>query len=312
MKKFIKYCLYFVLPILIAAIPLEYMIRQIPNPYKYKYEWMQNNAEDVEILILGSSQAMYGIRPDYMAGKAFNLAFESQVVAYDYFLVKKFSSKYKKLKTIILPISYFTLFYRFEDLDSWWKCRYHHIYMDCNYHPYSLKYNFELSHYPSAMKKLKSYIGRTLRNQNHNIIDKYGWGNTYLFSKRNTHDITDTQKVLSTIKWQTANDWTHIDEIVSSLNNIINFCKSNHIDLFLITPPAWHTYYDNLDIRQYTKMHQLIDSVRLANDLQYFDYLKDKRFTFDDFYDNSHLNEEGAIKFTKILDEDIRSTKKSK
>jgi len=269
MKKFLKYCLFFVLPLLIAAIPVEYMIRQVPNPYKYKYEWMQKNAEDVEILVFGSSHAMYGIRPEFLEGKAFNLAFESQVIAYDYFLLKHFSDKYKNLKTVILPISYFTLFFRFEDLSSWWKCRYHHIYMNCDYHPYSIKYNYELSHLPSAIGKFKSFIKKQIKNEQSNLVDLYGWGNTYLFQKRDTLNISDTKRALSTINWQTSNDWSHIDEIISSVDDVVTFCKSRHIDLILVTLPAWPTYYNNLDPKQYKKMTQLIDSICQKHHLPY-------------------------------------------
>ena len=40
MKKFIKRLIIFLIPILILFILLEYAIRQIPNTYKYKNEWM--------------------------------------------------------------------------------------------------------------------------------------------------------------------------------------------------------------------------------------------------------------------------------
>lgn len=309
MKKFLTYCLLFVFLLLVLSIPLEYLIRQIPNPYSYKYEWMQKNAKDVEILVFGSSHAMYGIRPQYLEGKAFNLAFESQTLAYDYFLLNYFSDKYSNLKTIVLPISYFTLFFRFEDLDSWWKCRYHHIYMDCQYHPYSLKYKLELAHFPSAFQKLKTFLKKKFTNQNLNLIDEYGWGNTYSFSKRDTINITNTKKVLQTINWQTTEDWSHIDEIISSLEDIISFCRTRNIRLCLITTPTWHTYYDNLEPKQLFKMSQLIDSISKKNNLPYLNYMKDSRFTFDDFYDNSHLNDIGATKFSKILDKDIKSLK---
>jgi hypothetical protein len=41
----------------------------------------------------------------------------------------------------------------------------------------------------------------------------------------------------------------------------------------------------------------------------YVDYLKDHRFEANDFYDSNHLSDVGAIKFTKILDNDINSLK---
>ena len=110
MKKYIKTCFFFVLPLIILAIPLEYIIRQVPNPYKYKYDWMQKNAGDVEILIFGSSHTFYGIRPEFFEEKAFNLANASQGIRQDLYLLKYWASRYKKLKTVIYPISFSTWF----------------------------------------------------------------------------------------------------------------------------------------------------------------------------------------------------------
>jgi len=54
-------------------------------------------------------------------------------------------------------------------------------------------------------------------------------------------------------------------------------------------------------------MYELTHKFVQENNLPYFDYLKDPRFKADDFYDSNHLSDVGAIKFTKILDKDIRS-----
>ena len=54
MKKFLKNGLIFVFPLLLVLVPLEILLREVPNPYKYKYEWMQKNAPEVETLVLGS------------------------------------------------------------------------------------------------------------------------------------------------------------------------------------------------------------------------------------------------------------------
>ena len=41
--------------------------------------------------------------------------------------------------------------------------------------------------------------------------------------------------------------------------------------------------------------------------IAYFDYREDTRFVDDDFYDQSHLSEIGAEKFTRLLMDDIHS-----
>ena len=155
MKKFLKYCLFFVLPLLIAAIPVEYMIRQVPNPYKYKYEWMQKNAEDVEILVLGSSHTFYGIRPEFFDGKAFSLANVSQGPKQDLYLLEYWANRYRNLKMVICPISFSSWCGRGLEYGSEsYRCRYYKIYMDCDLYPDLSLYNLELSDYRTAKGKV--------------------------------------------------------------------------------------------------------------------------------------------------------------
>ena len=61
-----------------------------------------------------------------------------------------------------------------------------------------------------------------------------------------------------------------------------------------------------MDPAQLNSMRRYCDSlVSINENLIYFDMLEDKRFSEDDFYDADHLNECGAAKLTKILDEYI-------
>lgn len=308
-KVFLKNCLLFSFFPMLLVVLFEIVVRQLPNPYTDKYVWMKNHAQEVETIILGNSHAMYGIKPNLMDGKTYNLAFESQVPAYDYFLLNYFAQDYKKLKTVILPISFFTLFQRFEDMPSWWKSRYYHLYMDCDFHPYSFFYNFEIGHYPSALEKAGAFVEKLIEKKDLRLVDDTGWSFMYSFSERDTSMISNMENVQTIIKRHVSEDWTYVDEIVSSVNNIVKFCRARKIDLILITTPTWKSYYENLPPKQYERMHQLIDSICTKNNLPYLDYLKDDRFVYDDFYDCDHLNNIGAEKFTKILNHDIRSLK---
>ncbi len=307
MKKFLKYCLFFVLPLLIAAIPVEYMIRQVPNPYKYKYEWMQKNAEDVEILVLGSSHTFYGIRPEFFEGKAFSLANVSQGLKQDLFLLEYWVDKYKNLKTVICPISFYSWFGRgLEYGTESYRCRYYKIYMDCDLYPDISLYNLELSDFRTA----KGKIAKLLFPNTDPGYDEYGWGNTYKLSKKKMDKWNDGTEAEAAVKRHTAKSWDYIDQNYLRMKELAGFCKSHNIQLVLITTPCWPSYYDNLNSEQLTKMYELTHKFVQENNLPYFDYLKDPRFKADDFYDNNHLSDVGAIKFTKILDKDIRSVER--
>lgn len=307
MKKFLKYCLFFVLPLLIAAIPVEYMTRQVPNPYKYKYEWMQKNAEDVEILVLGSSHTFYGIRPEFFEGKAFSLANVSQGLRQDLFLLEYWVDKYKNMKTVICPISFSSWFGRGLEYGSEsYRCRYYKIYMDCDLYPDISLYNLELSDFRTAKGKIAKLLSPNIDPG----YDEYGWGNTYKLSEKKMDKWNDGTEAEAAVKRHTVKSWDYIDQKYTQMKELAEFCRSHNIQLVLITTPCWPSYYDNLNSEQLTKMYELTHKFVQENNLPYFDYLKDPRFKADDFYDSNHLSDIGAIKFTKILDKDIRSVER--
>lgn len=306
MKRFLITSSIFLIPIIIAAVFTEIALRSVPNPYKYKYEWMQKNAEDVETLVFGSSHAIYGIRPEFLDGNAFSLANVSQGTTHDLYYLKYWSDRYKNLKTVIVPISLFTLFsHGLEFGSESYRCRFYKIYMDCDlYSDWSL-YNLELSDYRTAKGKLGTFFYNLFVKESGTGCDKYGWSDAYKLSGKNMKVWDDGSEADAAVKRHTAKSWDYIEDNYSRLKEIAEFCRDRHVKLILITTPCWHSYYDNLDSMQLTKMYEVIRKFQKEFSVPYFDYLKDKRFVADDFYDSNHLSDIGAEKFTKILNVDI-------
>ena len=280
----------------------------MPNPYKYKYEWMQENASHVEVLVMGSSHTFYGVRPEFLDGKAFSLANVSQDLRHDYFLLNYWADKYKKLKTVIVPISAFTFFGQGLEYGSEsYRCRYYKIYMDCDLYPDFSIYNLELSDFRTFKGKLGSWFYDKFIETLPPGQDEYGWSNAYVLSNKDMEQWNDGTEAAAAVKRHTAKTWEYIGQNYALLKEIATFCKERHIQMVLMTTPCWHSYYEHLDQQQLSKMHELIRAIQQEYNVPYFDYLKDARFVADDFQDSNHLSDVGAAKFTKILNADIRS-----
>lgn len=294
MKRFLKSCIVFVLPIVLTVAALELLLRSLPNTYKYKYEWMKANAEKVETIILGNSHTFYGIRPQYLSGNAFNMANSSQGLREDVFLLEYYREKYRHLKTVIVPIAYYSLFWiELENDVEWYRERYYKMYMDYDRHSDLSIYNFEMTHRTSALNKLKT-LSKNVG------CEPLGSG----LLSYNSGTLSDG---LSHVKRHEA--MSNIDDLhnMDYLKEIIHFCKSYDIMLVLITTPCWHTYYENVNQQQITKMYELIKQIQMDYNVPYLDYLKDNRFVSEDFADPQHLSDNGAEKFTKILQQTIDS-----
>ena len=91
------------------------------------------------------------------------------------------------------------------------------------------------------------------------------------------------------------------------MTEIASFCRDHSIHLVIVTTPCWKTYIQHLDPKQLNEMYQLISRLQSEYQLIYLDYFNDNRFDADDFYNCDHLSDKGAIKFTKILNNDIQS-----
>ena len=307
MKRFIIAFTCFVVPIIIIGIVAEFCLRKLPNSYKLKYEWMQEHSNDVETLVFGSSHTYYGFQPKYYEGNAFNLANSAQLIEQDLFLLKYWSDSYSKLKTVIYPISYFTLFY--PDLLSGKASltgRYYKIYMDCDLYPsFSFYYNFEIAEPRSAFAKIRRFLQGT--NKTDWLCDEYGNEAFNMISNRGADWVKSDRQ---TAQDEYAETWAHIPQNYCKLEQIVKLCKERGIRLVLITTPCWHSYYDNLNDNQLNKIYSIIHELQQKYDLPYFNYLKDNRFTEEDFFNGSHLSDVGEKKFTKILNKDIVSLEK--
>ena len=307
MKRFLIKVAIFLLPILIAAILAEMALRSVPNMYRYKYEWMEKNADSVETLVLGSSHTLYGIRPEFLDGKAFSLANVSQDFRHDLYYLEYWAGRYQQLKTVILPISAFSFFGRgMENGIESYRCRFYKIYMDCDLYPDFSLYNFELSDYRTAKGKLGTFFYNLIHGDNGSRCDEYGWSNAYKLSGKNMKKWEDESEAIAAAKRHTPENWDYIEANYIHAKEIADFCKDRNVRLILVTTPCWHTYYDRLDAKQLSKIYALIGKLQKEYKLSYFDYLKDTRFVADDFFDSNHLSDVGAEKFTKILNEDLQ------
>ena len=106
MKKFlIKVCL-FTVPFILFLLITEYLLRNIPNDYSYKNQYLEKNAKNIETLFLGSSHAYYGINPEYYSGNSFNASHISQTIDLDYKLIKKYAQDFNKLQYIVLSTTF--------------------------------------------------------------------------------------------------------------------------------------------------------------------------------------------------------------
>jgi hypothetical protein len=305
-NSFIVKGLIFLLPVIIILGYIEYKLYHIPNGYNKKRNYLECQLNSIQVLVLGSSQALHGINPDCFSCRGFNVANNSQSLFYDTQIALKYIDRMKQLKCVMVSLSYFALWNQLEDLPEDWRDSFYYYYWDIKY---------------PGLKMLNA--------KNYSLIMLYGTQNALQYTVERFH--VDLAPEMS------PNGWIKIDSIhnnpqisyasgkkrvvfhnkirfekrfnenIAILENFIRECKKRNIDVAIITPPVYETYYKYADPQVCRRNNEAILFLCKQYGCTFHDYFTDVRFNFIDFNDNDHLNFMGADKFSRILNEDIVS-----
>lgn len=294
MKKFILRCGLFLLPMVVLLAGAELLLRSLPNSYRQKEQWMQQNAGRVEVLLLGNSHGLFGLRPDAFGTAAYNLCNVSQTFEYDEWLLQRFLPDAARLKTVVLVADNSNFFDPPLEQTEWFRCIYYRLYMHYPKHSLLSRYGFELASLSAAREKL-------MRGGD-DSCDSLGWNSSYVAETRNPADLTDAAAARS-VERHRCRDWQTAAANASTLQRIARLCRRHGVQLVLVQAPVARAYINKVDRRQ-------LDFVRRtcrATGALVVDASADARFSEADFYDADHLNTDGAAKWSRVVADAVDS-----
>lgn len=301
MKRFTTKIVFFGAPIFLVIIIMELCLRSIPSDYKLKKEYLDANSNEVETLILGSSQTFCGINPKYFTSKTYNASYLMQTLDLDFIIVNKYKDDFKNLKTIVLPISYFSLFSNLSFTLESWRIKKYAIYSDQNIFEKLLQ-NFELTNQRLniSVHRLKDYY---IDKNSPLYSDSLGWAT--FFKSENAEDLIETGKTTASyhrfdLDLEVVQKATKENELL--LEEFLEWSENENIKIILFTPPAYKTYRDNLHIGQLNLTIKTANDIALKySNCEYYNLINDSNFIANDFYDANHLSEIGAKKLSNII-----------
>ena len=300
MKKFWLHILKIIVPIFIFFLVLEIAIRKTPNDYQLKKSYFDKNATKINTLILGSSHTFYGVNPKYFSNQTFNAAYVSQTLDLDEELLDVYKNKLTNLKTIIIPISYFSLFETLETDVEKWRLKNYILYYGFE-NKYHFTANFETLN-PDILLNLKKVVKHYVLNKSFITSSNLGWGTNFNSKERKKFEGQYTAKK------HTTKNFKLFDGNIKSLQKIIEMCQNKNIKILFITTPTHLSYYKNLNQIQLSKTIKTINELVQKNqNCSYLNLLKSDKFITADFYDADHLNDIGAKKLSLLLDKKINS-----
>lgn len=286
-------------------ISFELLLRDIPNDYSFKKNYLNTNSNNIEVLFLGSSHIYYGINPEYISRKSFNGAHISQSLTFDLAILEKYKDRWENLNYIIIPIDYLSMYSTLEDGIENWRVKNYVIYYDIstngNYWSGFEIFNGKL---PSNISRAKSYL---FKGKSDITCNKFGFGTNY--NSKDSKDLIETGKTASKRhSIELENNQTTFSKNIQTINSIIEFANSHNLKIIFITCPAYSSYRENLNPIQLDNSVNIIKKLSAENkNTAYYNFFTDKTFIANDYYDADHLNEIGAKKLTLKIDSIINN-----
>jgi hypothetical protein len=307
MKKFLKYLLFFIMPIIIIGMLYEILLRNIPNDYLLKKKYLDNHSNKIKILVMGNSHAFYGINPEDFNENCFNAANISQTLDWDFEILKKYSSNWSSLEHILIPISYSSLFTKLDISIESWRVKNYYIYFRIHKSNKLTDYSETFSNKQNInIKKIYTYY---ILGHSNITCSKLGWGSN--FNSKKGKDLIVTGKMAAQRHNTVKND--KYIENVNIIKSIIDFAKIRGVKVIFFTPPCYYTYVKCLNSKRLNFVVNTMSEInREYKNVLYVNLLSNKSFLAEDFYDADHLNELGAKKLTLKIDSLIYNDKLNK
>jgi hypothetical protein len=293
MKRFIIRLILFLSPVLLIIICGEIRLRTINSYYKQKINGLKNTANDIQVLILGNSHAGNDCNPKYFSTPAFNMAFAWQNFYYDEKILEKELDNLPNLKYVILDVSYQSFYNSTASVRSY----FYKYYYDIDPFQKVSYWKENLSHFLFLYEPVTAF--QVMFTKNKKMSNGFETEDTTIRAYLN-----DNAGKMKVELWK---DWcdhsgTAFEANKAILMNIIGMLQRKGIMPVLVSPilSSYCIKYLDKDISE--KNLQLINQLVGQYHVPYFDLQSIDGFPDDDFLDMDHLNLNGSIKFTKILD----------
>lgn len=305
MRKFIFRLLLFVTPFLLVFVVLEFFFRHTPNNYSVKNQYIKTNNLKIETLLFGDSHCLYGLNPSYFSTNTFNLSNVSQTIYFDQLLFEKHIDSLPKLKKVVFCIEYTNLSQRDNTGEDSWRKFHYQRFMELNvpiiepYDPRQMSIVLTQNFY-----KTRELLKRYIKKGSILDCDIKGWGTNYKKENR----INPEQIAARRAKIQ-EDGLTDFRLNAQRLQKMISVCKKRNIKVIIVSMPQTRIYEHYLNQNKLKAIIKRCKNFQINNTetVHYLNLFHDERFTNDDFYDADHLNNVGAIKCSKIVNQFLNS-----
>jgi hypothetical protein len=289
----------FFLPLLVGYALLERRLSEIPTSYTRK-QYLLTSSPKTRILILGSSHGFYDINPEKWPVPSINMANTSQSLWYDRQILKKAITTMPDLAVVVLPISYFTLWYDLpiNSVELWrqyWYMRFMHLL------PSDPKAILQPQNYSYLALYSPPTVRRYLMQGFPDLSDHINAVGAYRVGITMDYELNDAGARYRLTNFATMMRPSEVEKNKAIVRDMISIAKKHHIKFVLVAPPTYSAFSSNMDTHINTVNEAFITSLTDNESVFSKIYTKESAFSTREFLNNDHLNMTGADHFSALL-----------
>ncbi|MCX5662584.1 MAG: hypothetical protein NTW19_23130 [Planctomycetota bacterium] len=271
----------------------EALLPEVPTSGVHKRRIIESHL-DADTLVVGSSHMLNAVAPELMAGRAVNLANHSQDLYYDCALVRLYAPRMPNLRRVVMEVNSFNWEYSLANgTEEWRRELYYHAFRIRPYEP-----TWSINYYSRIAAFGYERIISSFMTANPYTPDGWQPGHNRLDPATGKFN-ADRYALATGHAWQAVNEALVMD--------LIGFLKTRGVEVVFVRTPAHACHREAIDPQALVRMLEVTNRVASRTGARFLDYFADRRFEDEDFNDGDHLNEQGARKFTKILDADLQA-----
>lgn len=309
-RKLYIHALLFFTPIVVLFGVIEYLTRQLPSSYSLISKSIDTDASEVEILILGPSQIRQAINPALIKRNTLSMASGSQHHDSDFHILKQMRPRLPQLKTVVLELSYSHLELPHNG-PYFWKNSVYLNYYDVNAFDRTTYFKDRLIFLSNPKFFSNQLINHYVKGEDSMRLNRFGFDennfsgwfrklkyNKKEIAKRNQFKI-NTEPNVALFKYNSAYFLTMLD-----------YLQEEELEVIICTIPMYTTYFKQRNPEILHRRDSILDVIqkRYPN-VRILDRETDTiNFNVKDFTNPSHMNPNGASKFTPILSELLESS----
>ncbi|MBX2829032.1 MAG: hypothetical protein KTR22_12780 [Flavobacteriaceae bacterium] len=311
MRKFATYCLLFFIPVVLGYGIAEYATLRMPSSFKANVDYLEGREDSFENLVLGSSQMRQSVNPEWIQSSTFNLASGDQHHDTDFKLLKGIEDRLPALKTVIFEVSYshFEIAHNGKDF---WKNNFYLKYYGINNFERNVYFKDRLAFLANPPYFSERIVQYYMDGERKEVYNAQGFNTNAFYGQFEIlgHDV-DKIAAMPNFKINREPNLEVFKTNTSVYFEMLDHLKSKEYQVVICLVPMYKTYHHKKHPDILKRRDSILGvTLKEYDNVTLFDLERDTlNFEVTDFWNQSHLNPDGAKKYSKRLDSLLNTLK---